>query len=303
MKKITILFSLTFLFALASQAQNCWANYQYYGNQNSLTVNFLDSSWVSGGPASSGSVAYTWYFGDGTYAYNNPYPSHTYAQAGTYYTCLSIYDSLTNCFDSTCTYITVAGPSSSNCSANFSVVKDTTQQFNIILYNNSSTGSAHSYFWDFGDGNTATGQYPTHNYQSFGSYVVCLTVSDSMNNCVDIFCDTLGMDSLGNLKSGGGFGVQVRNPLTVSLDEKEAKQSFKLYPNPAKSIISLDLSTSLETYEIEIRDISGKTVYADQLLQGGKIEQLDVSQLDNGFYFLVLDQNGERNIKKFVISK
>ena len=34
------------------------------------------------------------------------------------------------------------------------------------------------YFWDFGDGNTATGQNVWHIFESVGSYMVTLTVTD-----------------------------------------------------------------------------------------------------------------------------
>lgn len=42
-----------------------------------------------------------------------------------------------------------------------------------------------SYFWDFGDGNTATGINPTHTYADDGSYAVTLTVTDS-NGMTDV---------------------------------------------------------------------------------------------------------------------
>jgi hypothetical protein len=65
----------------------------------------------------------------------------------------------------------------------------------------------------------------------------------------------------------------------------------------------VDLSSKSKTYEIEIKDIQGKTVLSEQRVQGGKLEQLDVNHLENGFYFLILDQGGNRNIEKFIISK
>jgi PKD repeat protein len=40
----------------------------------------------------------------------------------------------------------------------------------------------YTFTWDFGDGDSATGQNPTHTYQLPGTYDVILTVSDSMGN-------------------------------------------------------------------------------------------------------------------------
>ncbi|MBN2669458.1 MAG: PKD domain-containing protein, partial [Bacteroidales bacterium] len=47
----------------------------------------------------------------------------------------------------------------------------------------STTISAPTYSWGFGDGNTATGVSPSHTYLSAGSYVVTLTVTDG--SCTD----------------------------------------------------------------------------------------------------------------------
>jgi hypothetical protein len=43
---------------------------------------------------------------------------------------------------------------------------------------NDIDGTIVSYLWDFGDGDTSTGQNPTHAYDQEGSYTVTLTVTD-----------------------------------------------------------------------------------------------------------------------------
>ena len=40
----------------------------------------------------------------------------------------------------------------------------------------------YSYEWDFGDGNTSTGENPSHSYRTAGSYTVFLTVTDDRGN-------------------------------------------------------------------------------------------------------------------------
>ena len=47
-----------------------------------------------------------------------------------------------------------------------------------------STGAALTYSWDFGDGNTGTGDQPTHLYGAGGSYAVVLTATDSCGQSV-----------------------------------------------------------------------------------------------------------------------
>ncbi|MDG1313813.1 MAG: PKD domain-containing protein, partial [Schleiferiaceae bacterium] len=47
-----------------------------------------------------------------------------------------------------------------------------------------STGAALTYSWDFGDGNTGTGDQPTHLYGAGGFYAVVLTATDSCGQSV-----------------------------------------------------------------------------------------------------------------------
>ena len=60
-----------------------------------------------------------------------------------------------------------------------------------------------SWLWDFGDGNTSTLQNPTHNYNSNGTYVPCLTLimfdSTVMSTCTSSTCDTVISGNTTNL--------------------------------------------------------------------------------------------------------
>ncbi len=59
-----------------------------------------------------------------------------------------------------------------------------------IQFHNESTGEFNSWQWDFGDGTTSGVFHPLHEYEAFGTYVVCLTVSDGAG-CSDTYCDTV----------------------------------------------------------------------------------------------------------------
>lgn len=50
----------------------------------------------------------------------------------------------------------------------------------ISFTDNSSNAS--TWLWEFGDGNTSTEQNPIHTFETFGSYMVHLTVTDGMGN-------------------------------------------------------------------------------------------------------------------------
>ncbi|QQS31311.1 MAG: S8 family serine peptidase [Sphingobacteriales bacterium] len=59
----------------------------------------------------------------------------------------------------------------------------------LILSVSATTSIATSYLWNFGDGNTSNGQNAVHTYTTFGTYSVCLSVSNSCginNSCQSI---------------------------------------------------------------------------------------------------------------------
>ena len=248
-------------------------------------------------------VDYIWNFGDGTLPYatgskNNV--THSYLNAGTYTYSMTLIDSINNC---TSTFTdSVIIQSSSSCSASYSVSKDTSTAFGVILTNTSSDSATHTYSWDFGDGNSATGRTPSHQYQSFGSYSVCLTITDSILNCFSTFCDTIGMDSLGNLKAG--FGLRVVVPTTVGISEEEKSlNNISVYPNPAKNILSLDLRNVDQKLDIKILDLSGRTVLENINNPIGNIEIIDISSLENGVYFILLNDGTSQKTEKFIKSE
>ena len=129
---------------------------------NNLSVTFTDMS-LSANPS------WIWDFGDGNTSMAQN-PNHTYATPGTYLVCLSIVDSCGS--DSSCTQVTVVCPAPS---AAFS----STDSLLVVSFMDGSSGSGTlNYVWDFGDGNTSTMQNPVHTYAMYGTYQVCLSITD-----------------------------------------------------------------------------------------------------------------------------
>lgn len=61
-----------------------------------------------------------------------------------------------------------------------------------VTFNNTSTGvTMPAYLWNFGDNTTDWSTSPTHSYNAAGTFYVCLTLWDSVNNCQSSFCDTV----------------------------------------------------------------------------------------------------------------
>lgn len=144
-----------------------------------------------------------WHFGDGSVGYGS-IVNYTYAAPGTYNVCLIVSDTVSGCTDTTCQNITV-NAIGGICAADFSYIayQDT------VSFNNLSTGSPSAgYYWDFGDGATSTDQSPTHIYSSFGTYTACLSIIDSVTNCLDTKCYVLTVGN-SSLCQAGFFGLPV----------------------------------------------------------------------------------------------
>lgn len=274
------------------QVNTCSAYFTFSGNSSGV-VNFTNQS----NPLNAGLITTSWSFGDGSFS-NAVHPTHTYTSSGTYVVTLNYYDSLTNCSASYTDSLVIQIGTPSNCNASYTIAKDSTLAFGVILYNTSSNFSSHYYSWDFGDGTTGSGRTPIHQYQSFGSYVVCLTITDSILNCTSTFCDTVGMDTLGNLKAG--FGLRVEDPIAVGINEVEEFSSISLYPNPATNSIAVDLRAVESNLNIKVVDVAGRVVLERTNQKSGNIEEFEISTLNSGLYFMILDNGDAQKIEKFI---
>ena len=84
---------------------------------------------------------------------------------------------------------------STNCSAQFTHAVDT---FGTIQFISTATGVApYSYLWQMGDGSSSTSSNPLHYYNSFGTFSVCLKITDA-TGCTSTFCDSVVISSSAN---------------------------------------------------------------------------------------------------------
>lgn len=130
----------------------------------------------------SNGISYQWDFGDGSPIENtvgNVGISHTYFEPGFYSVLLYGTYNNTNALPATCVYAAVeiveiplvAGFDYENPCLNSAT------QFTDISRHTTGTNIT-NWSWDFGDGNTATDQNPTHIYSNAGTYLVSLVVSN-----------------------------------------------------------------------------------------------------------------------------
>lgn len=141
-----------------------------------VTFWFSDSSTSTQG----GIDSLLWDFGDGN-SDTAKNPVHIYAQGGNYTVCLSVWDSCG--IDSMCKVVFV------DCPLPY-IDWSYTDTLLTVNFSDSISGTGTlSWYWDFGDGDTTTTLNPTHDYDSSGSYIACLIVTDSC--WTDSLCDTV----------------------------------------------------------------------------------------------------------------
>ena len=104
---------------------DCVADFSYYSNISDNTVSFTNLS--LGSEISN----YHWSFGD-TCTSSAQNPSHQYQQGGYYNVCLTVWNSLTTCYNTTCKEVTV-GDQSSDCFADFIYTVDPLTKMSILL--------------------------------------------------------------------------------------------------------------------------------------------------------------------------
>lgn len=238
-----------------------------------------------------------YYFGNGdSSSLNNP--SHIYTNSGTYIAKLLVFNDSTGCADSVSKTITVT--ISQSCVAKYELAIDTNQRNILFLVNTSSSDNTHQYFWDFGDGNSSTKRLPTHQYTQNKPYYICLTVFDTVQNCTSTYCDSVGLDSNGNILKSGGFNLRVLNGSFIGLEEEQVslESSISIYPNPFVNLLNIESEIIDGELDFQIISITGKIVQQGSITTRSK--QLELNQYLPGIYFLKFHYKGKSIVKRIV---
>lgn len=98
----------------------------------------------------------------------------------------------------------------------------------------------------------------------------------------------------------------------TTLDNTAVKNNFddifKIYPNPAKSVLTIEFSQIPEMNStIEITDITGKTVYSAKIQNfnnlNGNILNINLAELSDGFYSCKITNEKTNVVKMLVVKK
>ena len=276
---------------ILSPTSSC--NAYFVSNDSSSFTQFYDYS------TGTGTYNYSWDFGDGSTSSTVGNETHLYTSPGTYTVCLTISDTSTSCTDTYCSSVIV--PGAATCNASFIIVQDSTNLFNYFVYNTSSAlAPALTYLWDFGDGTTSTGAYPSHTYASTTPVVLCLTIADG-TGCTDTFCDSITP----GLMMSSTFTINVL-PLGVTEDVSTIS-SLENYPNPLSDMTTISYSIKKDEFvELAIFDLRGNKIASIE--NGNKQTGMFTTTWNsdgvaNGMYLLHLKAGNSVSVKKLVISK
>ncbi len=165
------------------------------------------------GGASGGATPYSWFWdfdGDGTSSQEDP--THTFNNEGSYNCELTVTDDCGQT-DSDSVLITV-NPGLS-CDAGGPYSGDIC---NPVQFDGTASGGhgGNTYSWTFGDGDSGTGEDPSHQYDSDGSYTATLTVTDSEGDTVsDTAPVTISTAAL-SADAGGPYSGSVCSPVSFT---------------------------------------------------------------------------------------
>ncbi|MCT4623496.1 MAG: PKD domain-containing protein [Schleiferiaceae bacterium] len=245
-----------------------------------------------------------WDFGDGNTS-TSPNPVHTYSAPGTYIYCLQV-DSCPTVCD---TLVVMGNPST--CQALFAIDTNSIAPGNVNIFNLSTPANmlGVQYLWDFGDGNTSTLPYPSHTYANSGTYVLCLAInvpaSPATPACSDLYCDTLKIDSLGNLvlKTAASFTINILDPnATVSINEDQISE-FNLFPNPAGDFTRLEFNAfKANKAKFTLTNLNGQILKTESLefKPGSNRIEINMSNLNEGLYLLHFETEGFTKTAKLI---
>lgn len=156
----------------------------------------------------------------------------------------------------------------------FSFIAD---NLNVIFSNTSLYAT--SVLWDFGDGSFSSEANPSYSYAAPGVYVVALTVT---NPCgVSVYTETL-------------------NILNVRAETMGPGNFVKVYPNPAKGLITVDPGAAAnKKCAVEIITVTGQVICSRTINK--EKENIDVSHFARGVYTLKIVAEGTNRNEKLIL--
>ena len=291
--------------------QNCSAFFTESSAYSSSAVGEVSFQNLSSSLATS--ATYLWSFDDGTTS-TQQNPTHTFTTNGYYNVMLTVNDNGCVSNYSQLVYIDLSwwgnNPYGGNCTAGFILVPASGVNGVACLIDISQANNP-SYTWNSSNGFMSNSTTPFFNLNGTGTYTLCVTVTDTLSGCSDTFCDSLTVDSLGNvfktsnttfLSANASVAIAVvaspKSTNTTGISDVANAKSMSIQPNPANENLTINLG-KLENAVVNIIDVTGSIV--KELKLNNAISNVDVSGLSNGTYFVkVISEKNNETLKLII---
>lgn len=163
------------------------------------------------------------------------------------------------------------------------------------LYSPLQTNLSHAYSSDYmpfeAKGYTITGFYET--IQSSNEH----TVNDTYANLDPVYIFNVGKAAVGALQHFAAATTS-SNLLNTKETVQSSAEAIRVYPNPAKDLITIEFQQKVKQFKVEINDMTGNTV-----LNVENEEKINTSGLKNGVYMVTIKTDKGNTTKKIIINK
>ncbi|MDR4954210.1 M28 family peptidase [Chryseobacterium sp. ES2] len=163
------------------------------------------------------------------------------------------------------------------------------------LYSPLQTNLSHAYSSDYmpfeAKGYTITGFYET--IQSNNEH----TVSDTFANLDPVYVFNVGKAAVGALQHFAVASTS-NNLLSTKDTAQHSTEAIRVYPNPAKDLVTVEFQEKVKQFKVEVNDMSGNTVL---ILENQ--EKINTSGLTNGVYTFTIKTDKGNTTKKIIINK
>ncbi|ANF52568.1 leucyl aminopeptidase [Chryseobacterium glaciei] len=121
------------------------------------------------------------------------------------------------------------------------------------------------------------------------------TANDTFANTDPVYIYNVGKATVGALQH---FAVAATTILGTRDVQANKLESVKIYPNPAKDALHIELPSKVKDFSFEITDLIGHT-----LIKEGNKTQINTSSLVNGAYIGVFKADGQTVVRKVLIER
>ncbi len=124
------------------------------------------------------------------------------------------------------------------------------------------------------------------------------TVNDTLANIDPVYVLNVGKAAVGALQHFAVASITSDNLGTAEIAHQKLLDAIKIYPNPVKDTLMIELPQKVQSYSVEINDMTGNRV-----MNIANSNKLDISALTNGVYTVTIKTDKGDITKKIIVEK